>query len=145
MKKHKYKNMIEFYYSINYKNGFFFGSEKEKMKNTPFSLQYYFGVIIKLWGGQLSFFCAFLFSIFSKKSFFEAFLIPIFSFFKAFPVELFLSFSNTPSYTNKQHSNKQFLNKQYSKLQQNLPIVSTCKFNISKLGGNFGTKFWQCK
>ncbi len=52
---------------------------------------------------------------------------------------------DTPSYTNKQHSNKQFINKQYSKLQQNLPIVSTCKFNISKLGGNFGTKFWQCK
>ncbi len=46
---------------------------------------------------------------------------------------------NTPSYTNKQHSNKQFLNKQYSKLQQKLPIVSTCKLpNLE-----FGLKFWH--
>jgi hypothetical protein len=46
---------------------------------------------------------------------------------------------NTPSYTNKQHSNKQFLNKQYSKLQQNLPIVSTCKFLYLEIG----LKFWH--
>jgi hypothetical protein len=40
----------------------------------------------------------------------------------------------TPSYTN-----KQFLNKQYSKLQQKLPIVSTCKLpNLE-----FGLKFWH--
>jgi hypothetical protein len=46
---------------------------------------------------------------------------------------------DTPSYTNKQHSNKQFLNKQYSKLQQKLPIVSTCKLpNLE-----FGLKFWH--
>ncbi len=47
--------------------------------------------------------------------------------------------TNTPSYTNKQHSNKQFLNKQYSKLQQKLPIVSTCK--LANL--EFGLKFWH--
>jgi hypothetical protein len=41
---------------------------------------------------------------------------------------------NTPSYTNKQHSNKQ-----YSKLQQNLPIVSTCKFLYLEIG----LKFWH--
>jgi hypothetical protein len=46
---------------------------------------------------------------------------------------------NTPSYTNKQHSNKQFLNKQYSKLQQKLPIVSTCK--VPNL--EFWLKFWH--
>ncbi len=41
---------------------------------------------------------------------------------------------DTPSYTNKQHSNKQFLNKQYSKLQQKLPIVSTCKLPNLEFG-----------
>ncbi len=49
-----------------------------------------------------------------------------------------LQFGNTPSYTNKQHSNKH-LNKQYSKLQQKLPIVSTCKLPNFE----FGLKFWH--
>jgi hypothetical protein len=56
-----------------------------------------------------------------------------------FPIKNIEYISITPSYTNKQHSNKQFLNKQYSKLQQNLPIVSTCKLpNLE-----FGLKFWH--
>jgi hypothetical protein len=51
----------------------------------------------------------------------------------------FVAILSTPSYTNKQHSNKQFLNKQYLKLQQKLPIVSTCKLpNLE-----FGLKFWH--
>jgi hypothetical protein len=51
-----------------------------------------------------------------------------------FGAKISTQFRDTPSYTNKQHSNKQFLNKQYSKLQQKLPIISTCKFLILKLG-----------
>jgi hypothetical protein len=63
-------------------------------------------------------------------------LIQIFGLLKT---KCVLNIENTPSYTNKQHSNKQFLNKQYSKLQQKLPIVSTCKLpNLE-----FGLKFWH--
>jgi hypothetical protein len=55
----------------------FLGANK-RMKNTPFSLQYYFGVVIKLWGWPvelfLSFSNIFVFFKLSKKSFFGAFI-----------------------------------------------------------------------